>query len=96
MSKAKYPAATVTVSYHEQMLLVVYRSLTDEGRAAVDRAVSFEWAGRHQEQKLTARQVTEANERFGKASRELTAETTSPDALGYFADLWRKTEAGVR
>ena len=68
------------------MLLVIYRTLTDEGRAAVDRALSFEWT-------QSPKHIDAGNTRFGHAIRDLSAENVSGDALAYFANCWQQREA---
>jgi hypothetical protein len=84
----------VTIAYHEQMLLVIYRTLTDDGRAAVDRALSYEWCGRrHQTQApQSPKEINAGNTRFEDAARDLLAEHTPGDALAYFANCWQKDE----
>jgi len=101
-TQPKHPDKTVTLSYHERMFVAIYRALEDAEKSAVDRSLSYEWAGRRQDanSKLTPAEIQRENERLGHAFRALMTPGESSDALVYFANCWKDTpsrrQAGAR
>lgn len=81
---AKKRDPRVKLTGHEKILMVVYRTLTPERRAAVDRALSHEWT-RGPKDRGT---IKEENRRLGVEMRALKAEHISGDSLVYFRQRW--------
>ena len=73
----------VSLSAHDRMLLVLYRTLTEEARRAVDRALSREWTGHGGRPKLPAE---EENARLTRAIRHTKADYMPSSLLVYLSE----------